>query len=117
MLAAAANGLADRLVRRYAIAPEERQVADFHVAVAGLHSAADYGTVLAFLGNLPAVGAVAPEGADGDRILLKLTLNVSLERFRQLLALERVLEFDDTPPAEGVPQADGVQATLRLVQR
>jgi hypothetical protein len=117
VLTAGANGLAERLMRRYSIAPEEREVADFRVAVAGLRSAADYGTVLEFLGNLPAVGAAVPEGADGERLLLKLTLNVSLERFRQMLALERVLEFDDTPPAEGQPQPEGVQATLRLVQR
>ncbi len=117
VLAAAGGGVAERLARRYAITPEERQVADFLVAVTGLRSGSDYGAVLAYLGTLPAVGAAVPEGADGERLLLKLTLNVSLQRFRELLALNPVLEFDDTPPAEGVPPADGVQATLRLVQR
>lgn len=104
VLAAGANGLADRLAQRFSIAPGDRVVADFHMVVEGVDGPTDYGRVLEYLASMTAVGAVFPEGAEGDRLLLKLTLNVGLERFGQMLALGDVLEMDAAQdPAGATP--------------
>ena len=104
VLAAAANGLADRLAQRFSIAPGDRVVADFHVQVEGLRGPTEYGRVLDYLGGMSAVAAVFPEGAEGERLLLRLTLNVGLARFGQMLALGDVLEMDAaTDPAADAP--------------
>jgi hypothetical protein len=108
VLAAGANGLADRLAQRFAIAASERKIADYRVWVADVRSATDYARVMGYLGGLSVVSAIEPEGADGDRLLLKLTLNVGLDRLRQLLALDRTLRIADDVPGEGT------QATLTL---
>ncbi|HET7843965.1 MAG TPA: DUF2066 domain-containing protein [Xanthomonadales bacterium] len=108
VLAAGANGLADRLAQRYAIPAADRQPGDYQLWIADVRSPIDYGTVLEYLGNLSIVGSVVPVGADGDRMLVQVHLEVTLGRLRQLLALQEVLQFDDTV------ETVGAQATLRL---
>mgnify|MGYP006318626137 CR=1 FL=1 len=105
VLAAGANGLADRLAQRFSIAPGDRVVADFHMVVEAVDGPADYGRVLGYLAGMTAVGAVFPEGAEGNRLLLKLTLNVGLERFGQMLALGDVLEMDAAQDPAGTTPA------------
>ena len=110
VLAAAATGLADRLAQRSAAAEGERVVADHELWIAGLRGAGDYGRALRYLESLPVVESVTPEGADGDRLLVKARLNVRLERLQQLLALGDTMALDDpAPPA-------GSQAVLRLLR-
>jgi hypothetical protein len=113
VLAAGANGLADRLAQRFSIAPGDRVVADHHVVVEGVDGPSDYGRVLDYLGGMTAVGAVFPEGAEGDRLLLKLTLNVGLTRFGQMLALGDVLEMDAIADAAADPD-HGAPTRLRV---
>ena len=108
VLAAAAAGLADRLAQRYAIPTMDRQPGDYQLWIADVRSPLDYGNALNYLENLSVVGSITPIGADGDRLLVQAHLEVTLDRLRQLLALQDVLQFDDT--AEAV----GAQATLRL---
>ncbi len=109
VLAAAAAGLADRLAERYTVAPGDRVVGDYRVWVSEINGANDYGAALAYLQGLSVVDAAVPEGAAGTRMLVKLTLNVRLERMRQILTLGNVLAYDDAAPA------DGAQATFRLL--
>lgn len=108
LLAWAASGLADRLAQRYAIKPEDRVAGDYRVWLADLGSAGDYAAAMAYLATLSSVDSVVPEGADGKRVLLKMRLNIRLERMRDVLALGDVLSFDDAGAA------DGAQATFRL---
>jgi hypothetical protein len=104
----ATAGLADRLDKRRALAVSERVVADHLLWIDEVRSPADYGRVLKYLESLPVVEAVTPEGADGDRLLVKARLTVRLERLQQMLALGDTLRLDDAAVAPGS------QAVLRL---
>lgn len=108
VLADAAAGLADRLEKRQLVAASERVVADHYLWIAGLRSAADYGRALKYLESLPVVEAIAPEGAEGDRLLVKARLNVPPERLAQMLSLGNTMLVDDAPPPPGS------QAVLQL---
>jgi len=109
-LAAAANGLADRLVQRFALAAAERVVADYEVAIAGVAGADDYGRVMAYLGGLSVVQSFAPIGAEGSTLEVAATLTVTPARLRQVLSIGGVLAFD-----EGA-LADERRIALRLVR-
>jgi hypothetical protein len=109
-LAAAAGGLADRLVQRYAMAAAERVVADYTVAIAGVTSAEDYARVTAYLGALSVVSAFQPAAAEGSTLTVAATLTVTPARLRQVLALGGVLAFD-----EGA-LADDRRIALRLLR-
>ena len=108
VLAAAADGLAERLEKRRGLAASERVVAEHLIWIADVRSPSDYGRALEYLASLPVVEAVAPEGADGDRLLVRATLTVRIERFAQMLALGKTMRIDGGPPAPGG------QAVLRL---
>jgi hypothetical protein len=108
LLAWAAAGLADRLAQRYTIAPADRVVGDYRVWLTDLRSAADFADAVAYLGRLSLVDALTPEGADGQRLLVKLRLNVRLEKMRDVLGLGDVMVWDDAGAS------DGAQATFRL---
>jgi hypothetical protein len=56
------------------------------------------------------VRAVEPEAASGDSILFKLTMTMTLERFRQVLTFEHRLNVTSLEPA------DGASARLALVR-
>ncbi len=108
VLADAAKGLADRLQRRRAIAAGERIVADHHLWITNIGSASDYARALKYLESLPVVEAIAPEGAEGDRLLVRARLTVRLDRLRDMLALGDVMALEVAPPEPGQP------AVLRL---
>lgn len=108
VLVAATAGLADRLEKRRALAVAERVVADHWLWIDEVRSPSDYGRVLKYLESLPVVEAVTPEGADGERLLVKARLTVRLERLQQMLALGDTLRLDDAAVAPGS------QAVLRL---
>ena len=110
VLAAATDGLADRLEKRRVLGASERVVAEHRLWIAGVDSPADYGRALKYLESLPVVEAVAPEGAEGDRLLVRATLTVRLERFAQMLALGSTMRLDGDVPAPGG------QAVLRLAR-
>lgn len=101
VLAAAATGLADRLAKRQELAAAERIVADHHLWIAGLRSAGDYGRALKYLESLPVVESVTPEGAEGDRLLVKARLTVRPERLAQILSLGNAMSVDAAPPPPG----------------
>lgn len=100
VLAAAATGLADRLARRYAIPAADRQVADYRFWVHGIESSADYAAVVEHLSKLSVVTNLQPEGADGDRLLLRATLGVTPTRLGLMLALQNVLALETGAPGE-----------------
>jgi uncharacterized protein len=108
VLVDAASGLAERLAKRRVALEDERVVADHELWIAGVSSARDYGRVLKYLESLPVVESVMPQGADGDRLLVKARLTVRLERLQQLLALGSTLALDDPASANG-------PAVLRLL--
>ena len=110
VLVAAAEGLADRLAHRYAVSAQDRVVGDYQVWVGNLRSADDYADAIKYLQGLSVVRALTPIGAEGDRVLLKVTLEVSLNRLRRVFELGKVLAFDDTAPVEGA------QASFRLLR-
>ena len=109
VLVDAATGLADRLAKRTVELEGDRVVADHELWIEGLRSARDYGRVLKYLESLPVVEAVAPQGADGDRLLVRARITVRLERLQQLLALGSTMALDDPAPA-------GSPAVLRLLR-
>ena len=94
-LAAAAAGLADRLAQRFGLGVAERVVADYAITVTGVAGADDYARVLASLGGLSVVSALAPTGAEGSTLTLSATLTVTPARLRQVLSIDGVLAFDD----------------------
>lgn len=108
VLQAAASGLADRLAARYAASGVQTKPTDYRVWVEGLHAAADYGRVVKYLSGVTGVRAAEPEAAGGDRLLMKLTLTMTLERFKQ------VLEFEHRLNVVAIESADGAQARLAL---
>ena len=110
VLSAAGSGLADRLAQRYALAGVQTKPTDYRVWVEKLDSSDDYGRVLKYLAAVSGVKNVEPETASGDRILLKLTLTMTLERFRQVLTFEHRLSVTSLEPS------DGAQARLILVR-
>jgi hypothetical protein len=110
VLVAAAAGLADRVAKRFAVSLAERVVADHRIWIAGVESATDYARALSYLDGLSVVEAVEPEGADGNRLLVRVTLNVTLDRLRQMLGFTNVLRFEEVAPA------DGAAATLTLLR-
>lgn len=109
-LAAAADGLADRLAQRFAVAAAERVVAQYEVAVAGVDSPDDFARVLSYLGTLSVVQSVTPVGAEGSSLSLAVTFTVGPARLRQVLALGGVLAFE-----EGALAADR-RIALRLLR-
>ena len=63
-----------------------------------------------YLSGVSGVRAVEPETVSGDRLLLKLTLTMTLERFRQVLMFEHRLNVTS------LESSDGAQARLALVR-
>jgi hypothetical protein len=94
-LAAAADGLADRLAQRFAVAAAERVVAQYEVSVAGVDSPDDFARVLSYLGTLSVVQSATPIGAEGSSLSLAVTFTVGPARLRQVLALGGVLAFEE----------------------
>jgi hypothetical protein len=102
VLFAAAQGLADRLARRYAVAASERVVGDYLVWVSGIKNAAEFANVLSYVRAHPAVQAVSTHGARAGALELSVRLNVAPERWVAMLTQQNVLAADtDQAPRRG----------------
>lgn len=108
-LAAGADGAADRVGGRSAAVPEERRITSARVWISGLHSAQDYARVYEALGRNDLVREFVPEQARGDGLLLKMTLNLALDRWLSYLPPDGALRL-----VSAQPPIDGVEATLAL---
>jgi hypothetical protein len=111
LLAAAIDGAADRLARRYAVEPEGAAIGAVEWWVDGIASASDYARVVGYLGGLEFVRSAQPLRAEANQLLLRLDLGVSERRLRQLLAIDQRLEF-----VEAAADAEDASAHLRLVR-
>jgi hypothetical protein len=94
-LAAAADGLADRLAQRFSVAVAERVISEYRIDVSGISNADDFARVLAYLGGLSVVTSATPVAADGTTLSFAVTLNVTPARLRQVLTLGNTLVFDE----------------------
>ncbi|HSX60461.1 MAG TPA: DUF2066 domain-containing protein [Tahibacter sp.] len=108
-LSAGADGAVDRTRGRSAAITEERRITTARVWVSGLQSAQDYARLFETLGGNDLVREFQPEQARGDGLLVKLTLNLALDRWLAYLPPEGVLRVVNT-----APPIDGVEATLAL---
>ncbi|HJU41016.1 MAG TPA: hypothetical protein VJ724_15705, partial [Tahibacter sp.] len=109
VLAAGADGAADRVGGRSAAVPEERRITPARVWISGLHSAQDYARVFETLGRNDLVRDFQPEQARGDGMLVKMTLNLALDRWLSYLPPDGVLRL-----VNAQPPIDGVEAMLAL---
>ncbi|WP_257385772.1 DUF2066 domain-containing protein [Tahibacter caeni] len=108
-LAAGADGAVDRTRGRGAAAAEERRITTTRVWISGLRSAQDYARLFETLGSNDLVREFQPEQARGDGVLLKLTLNLALDRWLAYLPPDGALRL-----VSAAPPVDGVEATLAL---
>lgn len=108
-LSGGAEGAVDRTRGRSSSVAEERRITHAKVWISGLQSAQDYARLLETLGGNDLVREFQPEQARGDGLLLKLTLNLALDRWLAYLPPDGVLRVVNT-----APPIDGVEATLAL---
>nr|WP_305119092.1 DUF2066 domain-containing protein [Tahibacter harae] len=109
VLAAGAEGAVDRTRGRSTSVAEERRITNTKVWISGLQSAQDYARLFENLAGNDLVKEFQPEQAHGDGLLLKLTLNVALDRWLSYLPPDGVLRVVNAAPA-----VEGVEATLAL---
>ncbi|UXI69437.1 DUF2066 domain-containing protein [Tahibacter amnicola] len=109
LLAAAVDEAANRIGTRSAQVPEERRITSARVWISGIASASDYARVFDVLGHNNLVRDFTPEQARGDGVLMKLTLNLALDRWLAYLPPEGDLRL-----VNAAPPLEGVEATLAL---
>lgn len=107
LLAAAIDGVGDRLARRYAVEPQGTAIGSVEWWVDGVDSAQDYALVLGYLGKLEFVRNLQVMRAAAGRLQLRADLAVGERRLQQLLAIDQRLEL--LPAAGDAPR-------LRLVE-
>ena len=110
VLAAGANGAADRLAGHYTAPTLERKISTAVVWISGLSAPADYARLLEVLGHDELVREVQPQQARGDGVLVRLTLNVTLNSWLGNLSPDGGLRVINAKPA-----LDDVEATLGFV--
>jgi hypothetical protein len=81
------------------------------VRIDGIHGADDYARVMRYLGSSNFVRNAQPLHAQGDSLVLRLSLSTSLARFLDAVGLERTLAV-----ADAGTHGDGIDATLALGQ-
>lgn len=104
LLAAALDGAADRLARRYAVEPLGSAIGAVEWWVEGVRSAQDYATVVGYFGKLEFVRDLRVLRAQGERLQLHLELAVGERRLRQLLAMDGRIELLDLATPGDAPQ-------------
>ena len=104
-----AEGAVDRSRGRTAAAVEERRITQAKIWVSGLSSAQSYARLFETLGGNELVREFQPEQARGDGVLLRVTLNLALDRWLAYLPPDGVLRV-----VNASPPVDGVEATLAL---
>lgn len=105
LLAAAIDGAGDRLARRYALEPQGNAIGLVQWWIDGIDSAADYASVIGYLGKLEFVRGLQVQRAAAGRLLVQVDLAVGERRLQQLLGIDGRLEL--------LP-ADGDSPRLRL---
>ncbi|MBL8300193.1 MAG: DUF2066 domain-containing protein [Rhodanobacteraceae bacterium] len=108
-LSGGAEGAIDRTRGRSSAAAEERRITPAKVWISGLSSAQDYARLFETLGSNELVREFRPEQARGDGLLIKLTLNLALDRWLAYLPPDGALRV-----VNAAPPIDGVEATLAL---
>ena len=108
-LSGGAEGAVDRTRGRSSAAAEERRITTAKIWISGLQSAQDYARLFETLGGNDLVRDFQPDQARGDGLLVKLTLNLALDRWLAYLPPDGVLRVVTT-----APPIDGVEATLAL---
>lgn len=109
VLSGGAEGAVDRTRGRSSAAAEERRITNAKIWVSGLQSAQDYARLFEALAGNDLVREFQPEQARGDGLLVKLTLNLALDRWLAYLPPDGVLRV-----VNAAPPIDGVEATLAL---
>jgi hypothetical protein len=104
LLAAAIDGAADRMARRYAVEPQGSAIGAVEWWVEGVRDAQDYATVAGYFGKLEFVHDFRVLRAEGERLHLHLELAVGERRLRQLLAMDGRLELLDLATPGAAPQ-------------
>lgn len=102
VLAAAIDGAADRLARRYAVEPEGSAIGGADWWIDGIDNAADYAAVIGYLGKLDVVRDLRVLRAEGSHLRVHLDLAVGERRLRQLFAIDGRVRLDpgtDADPA------------------
>ena len=89
------NGLAERLAQRLAVGGAATGGSTVRLAVSGIGSLEQYGTVLAGLQGLDAVASLAVVELAGDRVVFQLGLRADHARLVRALAVARLLEPAD----------------------
>lgn len=107
-LVAGADGAVDKTRGRSSAATEERRITTTRVWIGGLKSAQDYARLFEILGGNELVREFQPEQARGDGVLLKLTLNLALDRWLAYLPPDGPLQL------VSAEAADGAEASLAL---
>lgn len=110
VLVAGAETAVDRTRGRGSPAAEERRITTAKVWISGLQSAQDYARLFETLGGNDLVREFQPEQARGDGLLLKLTLNLALDRWLAYLPPDGILRV-----VNAAPPIEGVEATLALI--
>lgn len=99
LLADIVHGSADRIARRYTLASSGVPLGKIEVWLSNIESAGDYAKAVGYLSKLTEVRELLPVLADGNRTLIKLDIGVGLQRFKQLLAIDRVLVLEQAAGA------------------
>ncbi|TDR45807.1 hypothetical protein DFR29_104237 [Tahibacter aquaticus] len=107
-LVAGADGAVDKTRGRGASQAEERRITTARVWVGGLKSAQDYARLFETLSGNELVREYQPEQARGDSVMLKLTLNLALDRWMAYLPPDGALSV------VGATASDGAEASLAL---
>lgn len=108
-LVSGADGAVDKTRGRSSAATEERRITSAKVWIGGLKSAQDYARLFEILGGNELVREFQPEQARGDGVLLKLTLNLALDRWLAYLPPDGPLQL------VSAEAADGAEASLALI--
>lgn len=107
VLAAALDGLGERLAEKYAVsAAQNASSGPIPLDVGNVRSVNDYGQVLRYLQSLSQVQQVAVLGVDGTVLHLRVTAVGDAESLRQLFALGSKLQPSNAPANAVLPTGD-----------
>ncbi len=108
VLFGASSGAANRLASRYAVSPEDLVAGLYRVEFSAIENADDYANLMGYLKSLSVVSGVFPTAASSQKLFADLSLEVSLERFAKVLAMDEQLQtLDDqtfVPDAQAAVQ-------------
>lgn len=96
VIASGADGAADALARRQAVAFDAGTPGSLHVDIVGLRDATDFTRAMGYLQTLAVVRAVEVVDAQPDHLRLRLDLAVGPEGFARFVAVGGTLQPDPT---------------------